>query len=88
METMYRFPSATREQPKHRLCTSLKTASNRGNTARGASIPANQHGTCRGGRRAQPLQREEPDVNQAQEPSQPLHVENREILPEATLDDA
>ena len=37
---MYRFPSATREPPKHLLCTSLQTAGNRGNLARGAS---NQH---------------------------------------------
>ena len=36
---MFRFPSAPRQQPKHRLCTSLQTADNRGNTARGASIP-------------------------------------------------
>ena len=28
VEIMYRFPNASHEQPKHRLCTSLQTAGN------------------------------------------------------------
>ena len=50
----------------------------------------NQYGTCycRCRQCAGHFWGEEQDENRAQEPSQTLQVENREILPKATLDDA
>ena len=80
----YRFPSASREQPNHRLCTSLQTAGNRGNTARGVPIPGKPVWNM-----PLPLSTKSPATStRPQELSQPLHVENREILPKVTLDDA
>ena len=72
------------------MCSSRQTAGNHGNTAPGASTPARpvwEHATAVVDD-VPATMGEEQDVNRAQEPSQPSHVENRKILPKATPDDA